>query len=92
MGTGLEAFNKRILQLPYLKGVPTNQLPKLFAHYGQIMNTPRSGIGRGVHDILIPETPVQDIEHKPIVLFGQIRPLELQAMRGQDPQAKKLVI
>ena len=66
---------KWILRLPYLKRISTNQSPKLFTHHSGVLDTPGSGIRGGVHDILIPETPVQDIKHKPIVLIGQILPL-----------------
>ena len=88
----LEVSIKRILRLPYLKGVSTNQPPKLFTHYGRILNTSGSGIGGGVHNILIPETSVQDVEHKAVVLFGQILSLKFQAMRGQYPHSEELVI
>ena len=30
---------KRILRLPYLKGIPTNQSPKLFTHHSGVLDT-----------------------------------------------------
>ena len=87
-----EVSIKWILQLPYLKGVSTDQPPKLFAHDGQVLDALRGRIRGRVHYILIPETPVQDIKHKVIVLLGQILSLKFQVMGSQDPQSKKLVI
>ena len=72
-----EVSTKRILRLPYLQGVSADQPPKLFAHHSQILDTLRSGIGRRVHHILIPETLVQDVEHKLVVLLSQVLPLQL---------------
>ena len=87
-----EVSIKWILRLPYLKGVPINQSPKLFAHHGRILDTSGGGIGGRVHHILIPETSVQDVKHKSVVFFGQVDPLEFQAVGCQDPQAKELVV
>ena len=88
----LEVSIKWIFWLPYLKGVPADQSPKLFAHYCRIVNTSGGGIGGRVHDVLIPKTSVQDVEHKPVVLFGQVHPLEFQAVGSQNPQSKELVV
>ena len=44
------------------------------------MDTSGGGIRGRVHNILIPETSIQDVKHEMIVLFGQVRPLEFQAM------------
>ena len=71
-----EVSTKRILWLPYLKGISTDQPPKLFANYSQILVTSRGGIGGRVHHILIPETSIQDVKHKPIIFFSQILPLQ----------------
>ena len=87
-----EVSIKWILWLPYLKGVPTDQPPKLFTHHSRILNTLGGGIGGRVHYILIPETPVQDVEHKAVVFFGQVSPLKFQVVGCQDPQTKELVI
>ena len=87
-----EVSIKQILQLPYLKGVSTDQPPKMFAHDSRILNASRGHIGGRVHYILIPETSVQDVEHEMVVLFGQILSLKFQAMRGQYPHSKELVI
>ena len=83
---------KQILRLPYLKGVSADQPPKLFAHYSRILNTSGSGIRGGVHNILISDTLVQDVEHETVVLLGQILSLQFQAMGSQDLQTEKLVI
>ena len=56
------------------------------------MDTLGGGIRGRVHKILIPETSVQDVEHEMIVLFGQVCPLEFQAVGCQDPQSEELVI
>ena len=37
-----------------------------------MLDTSRTSIGRRVHDILVPETLVQDVEHKLIVFFSQV--------------------
>ena len=81
-----------ILRLPYLQGVSADQSPKLLTHHCRVVNTPRCGIRGRVHNVLIPESSVQYVKHEPVVLFGQVRSLEFQAMGCQDPQAEKLVI
>ena len=65
-----EVSIKRILRLPYLKGVSADQSPELFAHYRRVVDTSGGGIGGRVHDILIPKTSVQDVEHKTVIFFG----------------------
>ena len=87
-----EVSIKWILRLPYLKGVPADQPPKLFTHHSQVLDTLGGGIGGRVHHILIPETSVQDVEHKAVVFFGQVCPLEFQAVGCQDSQTEELVI
>ena len=87
-----EVSIKWILWLPYLKSVSANQSPKLFTHYCRIVNTSGGGIGGRVHNILIPETSVQDVEHKAIILFSQIFSLEFHTMGCQDSQSKELII
>ena len=87
-----EVSIKWILRLPYLKGVPTDQPPKLLTHHGQILDTSGSGVGGRVHYILIPETSVQDVKHKLVIFFGQVRPLEFQVVGCQNPQTEELVI
>ena len=75
-----EVSIKWILRLPYLKGVPANQPPKLFAHHGRILDTSGSSIGWRVHQILIPETSVQDVKHETVVFFGQVHLLKFQTV------------
>ena len=85
-------LSKRILRLPYLKGVSADQPPKLLAHHCRVVDTSRGGIGGRIHNVLIPETSVQYVKHEPVVLFGQVRSLKFQAMGSQDSQSEKLVV
>ena len=85
-------LSKRILRLPYLKGISADQSPELFAHYRQVVDTPGGGIGGRVHNILIPKTSVQDVEHKTVVLFSQVLSLEFHVVGCQNPQSEELVV